>query len=148
MLLLVRDTNILLDWEDGGRLDVLFQLGPVLAVPDILLAEELADRAARLTALGLETRPLRPAGVTRAGALAAIHRKPGRIDLLALALAGQEGCPLLTGDRDLRAAAEAEGMAVHGTLWLVERAAEVGALLPLEMRTPYLRMRDAGRRLP
>jgi predicted nucleic acid-binding protein len=148
VLLLVSDTNILLDWEDGGRLEVLFALGATLVVPDVLLAEELADRAERLTSLGLQARPLGPDGIVRAAVLARTHRRPGRIDLLALALAEQEGCPLLTGDRDLRAAAEAEGVAFHGTLWLAEVAVTAGALAPRELRTVYRRMRDAGRRLP
>ena len=80
--------------------------------------------------------------------LTKVHRRPGRIDLLALALAEQEGCALLTGDRHLRAAAEAEGVEVHGTLWLAEQAITAGALLPAELRELYRRMRDAGRRLP
>jgi predicted nucleic acid-binding protein len=148
VLLLVSDTNILLDWEDGGRLEVLFALGATLAVPDVLWVDELADRAERLRALGLQARSLGPEGIHRAEALARVHRKPGRIDLLALALAAQEGCPLLTGDRDLRAAATAEGVAVHGTLWLAEQAMAAGALRPMELREVYQRMRQAGRRLP
>jgi predicted nucleic acid-binding protein len=148
VLLLVSDTNILLDWEDGGRLDVLFALGATLVIPDVLLAEELADRAARLKEFGLQAQPLGPEGIVRAATLARTHRKPGRIDLLALALAEQEGCPLLTGDRDLRAAAEAEGVVVHGSLWLAEEAVAVGALAASELRSVYRRMREAGRRLP
>ena len=148
MLLLVSDTNILLDWEDGGRLDALFMLGATLAVPDLLLAAELADRADRLRALGLEVRPLRPEGLLRAADLARRHRKPSRIDLLALALAEQERCALLTGDRDLRVAAAAEGVAVHGTLWLAEQAVAVGAIAPADLQEVYRRMRAAGRRLP
>ena len=148
MLLLIRDTNILLDWEDGGRLDALFSLGATLAVPDLLLAEELADRADRLRALGLVVRPLGAAGIGRAAALARKHRKPSRIDLLALALAEQERCPLLTGDRDLRVAAEAEGVVVHGTLWLAEQAVAVGALPATALREVYRRMWATGRRLP
>lgn len=148
LVLLVSDTNILLDWEDGGRLDVLFALGSTLAVPDVLLAEELSDRAERLVGLGLQVRSLGSEGIVRAAALMRVHRKPSRMDLLALALAQQELCPLLTGDRDLRAAAEAEGVAVHGTLWVAERAVVGGVLTPAELRAVYRHMRDAGRRLP
>lgn len=148
MLLLVSDTNILLDWDEGGRLEVLFAIGATLAVPDALLGEELDDHADRLRALGLQARVLRSEGVVRAAALAMVHRRPGRIDLLALALAEQEACPLLTGDRHLRSAAEAEGVTVHGTLWLAERAVETGALTIEELGEVYQRMRDAGRRLP
>jgi predicted nucleic acid-binding protein len=42
------------------------------------------------------------------------------MDHSALALALQERCPLLTGDKDLRVAAKKEGVEVHGTLWIIE----------------------------
>ena len=41
------------------------------------------------------------------------------IFLRSLSLALQENCPLLTGDRNLRKAADQEGVQVHGTIWLV-----------------------------
>lgn len=148
MLLLISDTNILLDWEAVGHLDVVFQLGATLAVPDVLLVEELSDYADRLQGLGLQIRSLSPEAVARAASLVARHRKPGRNDILALALAEQEGCPLLTGDRDLRAAAEAERVTVHGTLWLAERAVVSGLVSPNAMRALFQQMRATGRRLP
>jgi len=33
-------------------------------------------------------------------------------------------CPLLTGDRKLRAEAENQGVEVHGTIWVIERLVE------------------------
>ena len=42
------------------------------------------------------------------------------MDHSALALAMQEKCPLLTGDKDLRTAAKSEGVEVHGTVWIIE----------------------------
>lgn len=148
MLLLISDTNILLDWVAGGKPEVLFSLEASLAVPDILLAEELTDLASLFVQLGLRELALRPEAVARAVALTHHHRKPSRMDLLALALAEQEACPLLTGDRHLRAAAIAENVAVYGTVWLGERAVATNALVPVELRDVYRRMRATGRRLP
>jgi len=55
VLLLIRDTNILLDWEEGGCLEALFRLDATLAVPDVLLVEELADRAPTLLPSDMRT---------------------------------------------------------------------------------------------
>lgn len=148
MRLLVSDTNILLDWDQAARLAVVFDLGATVIVPDVLLFEELMSMAARLHGLGLQTRSLSPESIVRALSLTTRHRRPSRVDLLALALAEQERCTLLTGDRHLRDAAEEEGVEVHGTLWIGERALERNVLQPEQLRAAYTAMRAAGRRLP
>lgn len=147
-MLLVSDTNILLDWESGGELAVLFRLGVPVAVPDVLAAEELGDRLPELLGLGLQVRSLAPAGVQRVVALTRTYARPSRVDLTALALAEQERAVLLTGDRDLRIAAAAEQVEVHGTLWLAERAVGTGAISGMAMRDAFQRMQRGGRRLP
>jgi predicted nucleic acid-binding protein len=76
------------------------------------------------------------------------YRKPSRNDCFALALAKQEGCPLLTGDRDLRTAAEQESVLVMGTIWLVTQLVNVGIINCITAREAYDRMRLSGRRLP
>lgn len=70
--------------------------------------------------MGLALREL--AGETMSYAMELIPRYTGasRNDCFALALAAQEGCTLLTGDKALRNAAESEQVMVRGTLWLVE----------------------------
>ncbi|NVM78060.1 putative nucleic acid-binding protein [Duganella sp. SG902] len=76
------------------------------------------------------------------------YRRPSRNDLFALVLAASEACPLLTGDRDLRAAAESEGVDVFGTLWLVTEMVRTQKISAHVARAAYQRMRDSGRRLP
>lgn len=67
---------------------------------------------------------------------------------MALALAKQEKCPLLTGDRDLKKAAELEGVFVSGTLWLVEQLV-IHSLISVETaKQSYEQMKANGRRLP
>ena len=71
-----------------------------------------------------------------------------RNDILALALARQERCPLLTGDRRMRDAAAAEQTEVYGTLWVVEQLVRSGVVNIGEARAAYEAMRGNGRRLP
>ena len=67
---------------------------------------------------------------------------------MALALAKQEKCPLLTGDRDLKKAAELEGVFVSGTLWLVEQLIIHGLITVGVAKQSYEQMKVNGRRLP
>lgn len=148
MALLVSDANIFIDFDEGGLLRELFQLPERIGVPDLLFEDELRGQHADLLELGLALLELAPDGVLRAAELARRHRRPSRLDLAALALAEQEKCPLLTGDRHLREAARAEGVDVHGTLWLVERLVTLRIVRVDRVRLAYERMRAAGRRLP
>jgi predicted nucleic acid-binding protein len=148
MSLLVSDANIFIDLEEGGILEALFQLEAAIGVPDILFAEELEAQHAHLIGLGLRCIELRADAVRRVEALVERYRKPSRLDLAALATAEQERCPLLTGDRCLREAAEAEGLAVFGTLWVAEQLVQDGLLTAAGLKGAYDRMRRRGRRLP
>jgi hypothetical protein len=148
MALVVSDANVFIDLEEGGILKPLFRLPEAIAVPDVLFEMELRERHAHLLELGLRVLVIQPRGVERATGLAARYRKPNRNDLFALVLAEQESCPLLTGDRFLREAALAEGVTVHGTLWVTERMVEARVLSASRLRAAYARMREHGRRLP
>ena len=108
----------------------------------------IRDATTDLLDLGLRLVELEAPAVERVVDLAARYPHPSRLDLAALAAAEQESCPLLTGDRRLRAAAEEEGVDVHGTLWLAARLVREGHLSVDELREAYSRMRAAGRRLP
>jgi hypothetical protein len=77
--LLVSDKNILMDWEAAGRLPTLFGWGATLVVPDVLFVQELASRADRLTALGLQVLELDERGVRRVVELAQRHRGPSSL---------------------------------------------------------------------
>ena len=69
-------------------------------------------------------------------------------DFVALALASQEKCPLLTGDLRLRTAGQLEGVDIHGTLWLIERMVKARTVTVRQAEGAYTKMREAGRRLP
>ena len=151
MRLLISDANILIDMEVGGLIQTMFRLsGYRFAVPDVLFAEELEHHHPTLQDLGLDVLSLAPASVQDAVALVGRHTATGvsRNDLLALALARQEGCPLLTGDRRLREVANTEQVEVKGTLWLMERLLASGVIGLAEAARAYDAMRNGGRRLP
>lgn len=117
--LLISDANVIIDIEVGGLIKQMFGLDYEFAVPDVLYELELKENHSNLMKLGLKRIELQPAAVNDAVALGAKYPRPGRIDLMALALARQEQCPLLTGDQKLREASSAEGVTVVGTIWLV-----------------------------
>ena len=108
---LVCDANIIIDLKVGKTLALIFELQEDFAVPDVLYEQELSARHSDLLDLGLSVLPIHEEYMQEAERLAGRH--PSHIDLLALALAKQEGCPLLTGDAQ---AAKCERVDVRGTL--------------------------------
>jgi len=150
MPLLISDANILIDMECGGLLHRMFELDHGFAVLDVLYEEELKDQHPELPGHGLATIALTEAGVTLAEQLIRDHgdRGASRNDLLSLALARQESCPLLTGDRRLREIGEAIGHTVRGTLWLMAELHTAKLITRKDAENAYTAMRNQGRRLP
>lgn len=147
-MLLVSDANIFIDLEVAGLTSELFRLPHDIVVPDILYEEELASRHADLLKLGLKTRSLTGPQVDEAYRLQSSYREPSVNDLFALTLAKGLGCPLVTGDRRLRAAAKAEGLRLLGTLTLMEHIFVHSIACLDDIRSAYQRMRVGGRRPP
>lgn len=148
--LLVSDANIIIDMNAGGLLRPMFRFDATFAVPDLLFEEELRADHPELPQLGLKLLELREETVLYAEQLIENYRGLGAStnDFLALALARQEKCALLTGDQRLRQTGEAEGVDVHGTLWLLERMLETGTINYRLAEAGYGKMRAIGRRLP
>lgn len=148
--LLISDANIIIDMNTGGLLRLMFRFDATFAVPDVLYEEELRTDHPELLRLGLKLLELRGDTVAYAGRLVEKYRSLGASinDLVALALASQEKCPLLTGDERLRTAGKTEGIDVHGTLWLIEEMVKAGTITVKQAEAGYAKMREAGRRLP
>lgn len=145
---LVSDANIFIDFDVAGLIAQLFRLPHEIVVPDVLFEQELASRHPHLLDLGLQVRSLTGPQVSETYHFQSKYREPSVNDLFALTLAKSLGCPLVTGDRRLRAAAEAEGLQLLGTLTLMEQLS-LHSIVPVdEIRSAYERMRRAGRRLP
>lgn len=149
MRLVVTDANIIIDLAAGGLLEEAFRLNDVeFCVPDILYVEELADHYGVLPALGLKVISQPAEDVQYVEHLRSRSRRPSINDLFALALARSMGCPLLSGDRSLRIVADAEGVEVRGTLWLVDTLLRSGRIDLDRATAAYVAMREDGSRLP
>lgn len=148
MQLLISDANIFIDLEEGQLLEKTFQLAYNFAIPDILYYEELASEHRNLIDLGLQIRSLTSESLNMASTLIQRYPKPSRNDCFALMLAKQENCPLLTGDKNLRAAAENERTVVYGTIWLVEKMIIQKVISPKTAKKAYCQMKTQERRLP
>ncbi|MGM0594277.1 MAG: DUF3368 domain-containing protein [Pseudomonadota bacterium] len=152
-MLLISDSNILIDMADGGLLRTMFRLKETFAVPNVLYEEELATQHPELPDLGLVSMALQGDGVVEAYRLKALctgRTAPSQNDLFALMLAKQQQCPLLTGDKRLRKLAEKEHKEVElrGTLWLVEQMVKEKLITVAEACAAYQKMKEAGSWLP
>lgn len=148
MQLLISDANILIDMEEGQLIELMFQLPYQYSTPDILFIEELEDEHQYLLDLGLSLSELSSNTMEHAMELIPRYIKASRNDCFALALARQEECTLLTGDKALRSAAETEDVEVKGSIWLVRKMIEAELLSADQARVSFERMKDTGRRLP
>lgn len=149
MLLLISDANILIDMEAGQLMERLFQLPMQFAMPDILYWEEIEPGTPGLEVLGLRILEVRGEYVRYASELPDKYgTAPSPNDYLALALAKQEDCPLLTGDQCLKTAARAEDVTVMGTVWLLQVMVENRLLSVDEAIAALTLMKEGRRRLP
>jgi hypothetical protein len=148
--LLISDANVIIDMNAGSLLRLMFRFDATFAVPDLLFEEELQADHPELARLGLMVLELQEDTVLYAQGLIEKYHGLGAStnDLLALALARQEKCALLTGDQRLRQAGQAEGVDVHGTLWLIEQMLQARTINYRQAEAGYERMRAIGRRLP
>ena len=146
--MVISDANVLIDMEVGGLLASMFSMDHRFAVPDVIFDEELLEQHGHLLEMGLQKLVLSGDDVKYVSQLAARYRHPSRNDLFALALAVSEACPLLTGDKALRIAAESEHVEVRGTVWLVTELVRTEKISPQVARAAYQQMHDNGRRLP
>lgn len=148
MQLLISDANILIDIEEGELIEQMFRLPYQFAIPDILYYEELEGQHNYLLAKGLQLADLNENTMRYAEEIIQRYPKPSRNDCFALALAQNIKCPLLTGDKDLKKAAEKEAVIVMGTLWVVERIVRMQLITVDQARGAYRKMKEASRRLP
>lgn len=149
MLLLISDANILIDMEAGELLDKLFLLPMQFAMPDILYWEEIEPGTPGLEERGLQIMEISGEYVAYAAGLPDKYGPdPSPNDYLALALAKQEGCPLLTGDQALKQAALAEEVPAMGTVWLLRVMVENRIINVQQALAALALMKTRKRRLP
>lgn len=157
MQLLISDANILIDMEAGALMETLFRLPMRFGIPDVLYYEEIEPGTPGLEALGLQVMEISGEFVRYAERLPSQYNhtlpakhgaKPSHNDYLALALAKQESCTLLTGDANLRSVARQEQVVVMGTIGLLCIMVENQQLTVDEALAALNKMQEALRRLP
>jgi len=142
------DANILIDLHVGDLLTVFFRLPFRLVAPDVVIAELEEPNGEMLVARGLERGALSGEQVLQVVQLRGRYRWISGQDTFALVLAQVLDATLLTGDHHLRQAADAERLAVHGTLWVLEEMVRLGVVPPRYAAQALQRMLAQGRRLP
>lgn len=157
MRLLVSDANILIDMEAGALMKTLFQLPMQFGIPDLLYYEEIEEGSPELEQLGLQLMEVKGEFVKYAAQLPSQYNstlsakngaKPSHNDYLALALAKQESCTLLTGDANLRIVADKESVSVMGTIGLLCAMVTNQLLTVDEALKALIKMKEGKRRLP
>ena len=157
MRLLISDANILIDMEAGALTETLFRLPMQFGIPDLLYYEEIEEGSPGLDQLGLQIMEVSGDFVKYAAALPRQYNpmlpakhgaKPSHNDYLALALAKQESCTLLTGDANLRIVASKESVTVMGTIGLLCAMVENQLLTVDDALKALHKMKEGKRRLP
>ncbi len=148
--LLISDANIIIDIIVGELQDAMFALDYDFGTPDILYAEELEEQHPEIIDAGLALFELNPDTINNANTLYQqnIITKVSVNDCMALALAQQENCTLLTGDAKLKKLAIIENVPVRGTLWIVDEMFTGKLISVKNAEDAYQKMLNDGSRLP
>lgn len=148
--LLISDANIIIDIIVGELHDAMFALDYEFGIPDVLYSEELEEQHPEILDAGLVLFELNPNTITNAISLYQqnLITKVSVNDCMALALAQQECCTLLTGDAKLKQLAIIESISVRGTLWVVNEMFSNHLISAKNAATAYQKMLDDGSRLP
>jgi hypothetical protein len=157
MRLLISDANILIDMEAGALMETLFRLPMQFGIPDLLYYEEIEEGSPGLDLLGLQIMEVNGDFVKYAALLPSQYNpmltakngaKPSHNDYLALALAKQDSCTLLTGDANLRIVASKESVTVMGSIGLLCAMVENQLLTVNDALKALHKMKEGKRRLP
>ena len=145
---LVTDTNIWIDLENGGILAEVFHLPYQFITSDFAIPELVRPGWQTLHALGLEARELDPEPILELFELRQVIKNLSITDLAAFLLAKIIQSTLVTGDRRLIELAKANSMSVHGVLWLLDEMVHYQAITPGQAANALGRILDRGARLP
>ena len=127
----VNDASCLIDLRKGGLLSLLGDLPYQLVVPLPVREFEILDFSDAhwhvLDSAGLVTYDLSPGEIGQALALKARYPALSPNDCFCYVAADVHAGILLTGDRQLRNVATANGLPVHGVLWIIDQLQAAGA---------------------
>jgi predicted nucleic acid-binding protein len=144
----VVDTSLLRDLHVGKIIAKLFELPYRFIAPDVILAELQTIDNKMLIKLGLRESELTGQQVLQVFQLREQYKHPSVNDLFALVTAQSLNATLLTGDRNLRRAAELEEVTIHGTLWVLDEMVRLEIISPAQAIEALILMDEKGSRLP
>ena len=130
---LILDSSVCIDLHHGGLLLVVLQLGYTAMIPDVILSELNDPPGSEFEALGYGSVSLSGEEVAEITFLQRQYPKLSVKDAFALRCSIKTSGTLLAGDHDLRIAATAENVEVHGVLWILDEL----------VKSHLLRARDA-----
>ena len=124
MVYISSDTNVWLDFSTINKLDIPLKLPYTYIMNEDAIENELLSPKGlqkALIGLGLKAVELSEEEFYLAEEYSAKYSKPSLYDCVALAIAKVRGITLMTGDGPLRKAAEHEGVAVIGTIGVLDQ---------------------------
>lgn len=145
---LVTDTNVWIDLENGEILVEVFHLPYQFITPDLATAEFFHPKWETLQSLGLLPYELDPENVLELVHLRQTQNTLSVTDLAAYLLARSLKAILVTGDRRLNQLANTNGITVHGVLWLLDEMVIHQTIASGRAVGALRRMLDLGARLP
>jgi hypothetical protein len=147
-LVLVTDTNIWIDLDHGGLLELMFQLPYQICTADFARVEIRSVDIAILERYGLIFQELGKELIAELFRLRQHKAAMAIADLAAFLLAREQGAVLVTGDRNLVRFAIDAGVDVHGLLWLMDEMIRLGVLEPGKGADSLKIILEYGARLP
>jgi predicted nucleic acid-binding protein len=154
MQLICSDTNIWLDFEKLKRIDWPFRLDCTYIMSAMAIDDEVlspADLSEKLISAGLMAVDMTDDELALLEQYTARHRRISTYDAIAMAISKGRGIILLTGDKALKNAANAEGIEVHGLLWIIDQLLEADLITASEHNVCMIDLKNnpSGRfRLP
>lgn len=145
---LVTDTNIWIDLDNGDILTIVFKLPYQFLVPDLAVPELIRPSWQTLHALGVMAQELEPELIRELLVLRSIHGPLSVTDMAAYLIAKALNTTLLTGDRHLSELASKAGITVHGILWLLDELVLFHTLNPEQASNALNLIINGGARLP
>ena len=146
--LLVTDTNIWIDLDNGGILIKVFRLPYRFISPDIATRELIRPGWQSLRKLGLEFIELEPRLVLELSQLLGTYPYLSSIDLASYLLARELNGVLLSGDRHLQQLATQNGVNTHGSIWILDEMIRLEILNPKTAGEALRRIIEQRARLP
>ena len=148
------DANVWIDYKHLNKLELPFKLPYHNIMNHESLYSELSgiDKLAkRLKQLGLETTNISIEEFELASKYSISYPKLSIQDRIALSISKNRNIILLTGDKNLRSAAEKEKIEVRGSLWILDQLVDhqyISSDEYIECIHSFIRLSNKGRRLP